>query len=160
MSIKTGAEGLANFSSKGKLLRDRGPVGQGWTIFFRGGYQWNVWHRDTRATQIGRGSCSFQTLHQHHSPIHLIDSSMASSACGCDIADIGVRPPCSQTLLELCDDSQHIWSRSNLILVHILGGHIPGRTSGALLFLLILSMRPCGTSISLQGHKISQCTVA
>lgn len=103
---------------------------------------------------------SHPNITPRHSPIHLIDSSLASSARGCDIADIGVCPPHSQTLLELYDDSQHIWRRSNLILVHILGGHIAGRTSGALLFKLILSMRPCGTYIWGQGHKISQYTVA
>lgn len=88
---------------------------------------------------------SVLTLHRRHSPIHLIDSSMASSAHGCDIADIGACPPCSQTLLELRDDSQHIWRRSNLILVHFLGGQLTGWTCGALLFQLILSVQPCGT---------------
>lgn len=140
-------------------------MGLGWTIFFSGSYQWDGCWRKARATQIGRGSAQlhlspFLALHRHHSPIHLIDSSVASSASGCDIADIGVCPPHSQTLLELRDDSQHIWRRGNLILVHILGGHIAGRTSGALLLKLIPSMRPCGTYMWGQGRKISECTVA
>lgn len=160
MSIKSELRDWQSLNWKKVVEGLRSPVGQGWAIFFRRGYQRDAWYRDARATQTGRGSRPVLTLHWNQSPIHLIDSLMASSARGCDIADIGVCPPRSQTLLELCNDSQHIWRRSNLILVHILGGHIAGRTTGALLFKLILSMRPCDTNIWGQGCKISQCTVA
>lgn len=101
------------------------PWRLGWDYMFIRG----TCYRKARATQTARGSSQMHlnlilTLHRYHKPIHLTDSSMASSARGCDIADIGVCPPHAHThywnLMMLLLD--HIWRRGNMICVHILGG--------------------------------------
>lgn len=143
----------------------RNPQGLGQDCF-SASYQRDACDRKARALQTVRGSTQMHlnpilTLHRHHRPIHLIDSSMASCARRCDIADTGVCPPYAHTLLEPHDAFPWITSGGGATWpMSTSWGVVAGRTSGALSLKLIPSAQPCGTYIWGQDRKTSECTVA